>query len=81
MMNSMNVITDRLTMMIIENTKDLADAIRKLRNDRQLTLTDLAEATGVGRNTIYNIENCRNTGSIEILFKLLRSLGKSIRIE
>ena len=80
-MNSMNVITDRLTMMIIENTKDLADAIRKLRNDRQLTLTDLAEATGVGRNTIYNIENCRNTGSIEILFKLLRSLGKSIRIE
>lgn len=54
---------------------------RKLRTDKHLTLTYLAEASGVGRNSIYNIENCRNTGSIEILFKLLRSLGKSIRVE
>lgn len=68
-------------MMTINNTQDLAEAIKKLRTANNLTLSELSDASGVARNTIYNIENCRNTGSIEILFKLLRSLGKSIRIE
>lgn len=67
--------------MTINNTQDLAEAIKKLRTANNLTLSELSDASGVARNTIYNIENCRNTGSIEILFKLLRSLGKSIRIE
>ena len=79
-MNYMNEITDILTMMIINSTKELADALRKLRNDRQLTLTDLAETSGVGRNTIYNIENCRNVGSLDILFKLLNSLNATMTI-
>ena len=67
-------------MMTIKNTKDLADAIRKLRTDKHLTLTDLAEASGVGKNTIYNIENCRNVGSLDILFKLLNSLNATMTL-
>ena len=67
-------------MMTINNTQDLAEAIRKLRTDKHLTLTDLAEASGVGRNTIYNIENCRNVGSLEILFRLLKSLNATITL-
>ena len=67
--------------MKITSIEELSAELRKARSDMKLTLSDLSDCSGVARNTIYNIENCRNTGSIEILFKLLRSLGKSIRIE
>lgn len=67
--------------MKITSIEELSVELRKARSEMKLTLSDLSDSSGVARNTIYNIENCRNTGSIEILFKLLRSLGKSIRIE
>ena len=67
-------------MMTINNTQDLADAIKKLRTAKNLTLSELSDASGVARNTIYNIENCRNVGSLDILFKLLNTLDATITL-
>lgn len=67
-------------MMTINNTQDLAEAIRKLRTANNLTLSELSDVSGVARNTIYNIENCRNVGSLDILFKLLNSLNATMTL-
>ena len=67
-------------MMTINNTQDLAEAIKRLRTANNLTLSELSDASGVARNTIYNIENCRNVGSLDILFKLLNSLNATMTL-
>ena len=52
-------------MMTINNTQDLAEAIKKLRTANNLTLAELSDASGVARNTIYNIfGKCANHSHI-----------------
>jgi len=60
---------------------DIAEAIRAARKDRKMTQAQLAEASGVSRRTIIEIENCRSgdPGFISII-RILRAVSLSIQI-
>lgn len=46
-----------------------------LRRERGMTLEDLAEATGVSRQTIINIENAHKIARLDTTFALAHALG------
>ena len=52
-----------------------ADALRRLRESRPLTVRELAEVSGVSHNTITTIENRHRTANPSTVRKLAASLG------
>ena len=52
-----------------------ADALRRLRGGRPLTVRELAEMSGVSHNTITSIENRHRTANPSTVRKLAASLG------
>lgn len=56
--------------MAINNTMEIKDRIRYLRESRDWTITDLAKNAEVGRTTIIQIETGRNKPSADVLEKL-----------
>lgn len=53
----------------------IAGNIRGFREKRGLTLTGLAELTGIGKSTLSNLERGSGNPTIETLWRLAQVLG------
>ena len=51
------------------------ETIKSLRLERGMSIRQLADATGVSKTTIVNIEQGYNSASIELVQRLLDHLG------
>ncbi len=58
-----------------ELTRRVADNLRTLRKQRDLSLDDLAGRSGVSRATLSQIETCKTNPTIAILWKISAGLG------
>lgn len=58
-----------------ELTRRVADNLRALRKQRELSLDDLAMRSGVSRATLSQIETCKTNPTIAILWKISAGLG------
>ncbi len=67
--------------MDIQNAKELAAVVRKLRQDQRMTQAALAQAAGVGREWIIHLEKGRTTLELGMVLRTLRTLGVGLRIE
>ena len=56
------------------------EKIKSLRLERGMSIRQLADATGVSKTTIVNIEQGYNSGSIELVQRLLDHLGYELSI-
>ena len=57
----------------------LSNSIRRLRFDAgEMTQKDLAEKTGVTRQTIVAIEAARYSPTLELAFKIARAFGRPL---
>lgn len=56
----------------------LSDKIKKLRQQKNMTQKELADAIGVGQSTIGMIESGKNKGSNDTILKLAKYFGVSI---
>lgn len=57
--------------------RDLARAIRDERLMQDIAPAELAEACGVNKRTIYNIEEGRRLPSLALVFRIASALGVS----
>ena len=57
---------------------ELANRLRELRAERELTQAALAEAVGVSRKTINTVENGVFVPSTTLALKLARALGVAV---
>jgi transcriptional regulator with XRE-family HTH domain len=55
--------------------RQVADSLRKLRKERQLSLDQLALASGVSRAALSQIESARTNPTLSILWKVAVGLG------
>lgn len=53
---------------------DYAKQVRMIRNMRGMSQADLAEAAGVGRGTVLNIENGKTIPQADVLLRIMRAL-------
>lgn len=58
-----------------ELTRRVADNLRALRKQRDLSLDDLSQRSGVSRATLSQIETCKTNPTIAILWKIAAGLG------
>lgn len=58
-----------------ELTRRVADNLRRLRKQRELSLDDLASRSGVSRASLSQIETCKTNPTIAILWKIAAGLG------
>jgi putative transcriptional regulator len=56
----------------------VVNRVRELRSSASLRQEDLARRVGVSRQTIISIENGRYNPSLELAWKLARTLGVTI---
>lgn len=56
------------------------ETIKSLRQERGMSIRQLADATGVSKTTIVNIEQGYNSASIELVQRLLDHLGYELSI-
>lgn len=56
------------------------ETIKSLRLERGMSIRQLADATGVSKTTIVNIEQGYNSASIELVQRLLDHLGYELSI-
>lgn len=56
------------------------ETIKSLRLERGMSIRQLADATGVSKTTIVNIEQGYNSASIELIQRLLDHLGYELSI-
>lgn len=63
-----------------ENRKRIGRMLASLRNERGMTVRELAEKAGVSYPNISSIENGRYNVSIDILGKILFALSAEIEI-
>lgn len=56
------------------------ETIKALRLERGMSIRQLADATGVSKTTIVNIEQGYNSASIELVQRLLDHLGYELSI-
>lgn len=56
------------------------EKIKSLRLERGMSIRQLADATGVSKTTIVNIEQGYNSASIELVQRLLDHLGYELSI-
>lgn len=59
-------------------TMNQAEILRELRKDKNLTLQELADATGISEPMLRHLEKGRRTGTIEIITKLANFYKVSI---
>jgi transcriptional regulator with XRE-family HTH domain len=60
--------------------KHIANSIKLRRKELKITQTQLAAIAGISVNTIYKLERNQSNPSIEIIEKLLDTLGLTINI-
>lgn len=65
---------------IIDVTLRPGCAIRKIRQDKEWTIKQLAKKSGVHHNQVANVE-LRNTGGWATIIALLQALGVTLSIE
>ena len=58
-----------------ELTRRVADNLRVLRKQRDLSLDELAARSGVSRATLSQVETCKTNPTIAILWKIAAGLG------
>lgn len=58
-----------------ELTRRVADNLRVMRRERELSLDDLAARSGVSRATLSQIETCKTNPTIAILWKIAAGLA------
>lgn len=58
----------------------ISEKIKSLRMERGMSIRQLADATGVSKTTIVNIEQGYNSASIELVQRLLDHLGYELSI-
>jgi len=54
---------------------NIGDELKKIRRNRNLTLVELSNLSGVGKSTISDIENGKINPSVKTVIKLSESLG------
>lgn len=54
---------------------DAGKTLRRLRKDRNLSLSDIARASGVHLATLSRIENNKSSGSLSNYFGMAKALG------
>lgn len=59
---------------------DVADMIRNLRIEKDLTQEQLAEITGIKQSSIARLEAGRHLPGLAFLYKITSSLNKKIKI-
>jgi HTH-type transcriptional regulator / antitoxin HipB len=59
----------------------LGDAIRHYRTEAGLTQAQLAEAAGLQRSYLSELENGKETEQLKRVFRLLRQLGVRMTLE
>ena len=52
--------------------------IWKVRRERHISMTELAEITGIGRSTLYDYENEVSSPTLDALEKIAEALGVQI---
>jgi transcriptional regulator with XRE-family HTH domain len=57
---------------------EISKKIKKYRLDKQLTIQELAEMSGVTKGLISQIENGRSIPSMPVLFKIIHSLDVAV---
>jgi transcriptional regulator with XRE-family HTH domain len=57
---------------------ELAQRIKQLRQERRLTIEQLATGTGLTRSWLSKVENFRVTPSLPALFRIAKSLGVTL---
>lgn len=60
------------------NLVELAQRIKQLRQERRLTIEQLAAGTGLTRSWLSKVENFRVTPSLPALFQIANSLGVTV---
>jgi HTH-type transcriptional regulator/antitoxin HipB len=65
----------------VYTASDLGDFIARLRVENNLTQQELADALGISRRYVYEIESGKPSLYTDRLFSLLRLLGARIRVE
>lgn len=58
---------------------ELVSALKKVREERQLSLADVADRSGIDKSAISRIENGRGNPTFSTLLRLAGSVGKRIR--
>ncbi len=56
----------------------IGTTIRELRNKQDLTISDVADLTGISKGMLSKIENAQTAMSLETLSRLSRALGVSL---
>lgn len=59
----------------MDNTKIVGEKIKSLRDTKQISITELAERTGLAKEQIERIENNVDIPSLAPLIKIARALG------
>ena len=57
------------------NPKEFGDQIKRLRQDKKMSVVKLAELSGVNKNTICNVEKGGQRTSIETAYKIAEAFG------
>ena len=57
---------------------NIGDTINKIRKERDMTLVELAEKSGVALATLSRMENGRMTGTLESHMKICEALGTTL---
>lgn len=65
---------------IVRSQQALADALARLRYERGLTQEELAEALGISRRYVWELENAKPNLFATRLFELLRELGVHLEV-
>lgn len=56
----------------------MENRVKEERNNKELTQTQLAEAIGVSRQTIFSIETGKYIPSVILALKLAKQFGKTV---
>lgn len=65
----------------IANRIQIGNRISELRQERGMSVLQLAEKCDVSRQNIYKIEDGKYNVSIDILYKVCKALGVELKIE
>ena len=63
-----------------ETRKRVGERLKTLRTKQNLSVRDLAEKTGINISNISRIENGKISPTIDVLDKLAKALGTTIKL-
>ena len=66
---------------VVHDGSDLGEAIAEIRAARALTQEQLAAQAGLSRTWLAKLERGRSTRMVDLLVRILRSLGATIVVE